>query len=143
MGLIEFGKGRWSKIARHYLCNKTPQEVQSYALSFFKHMPTTYMYGLRRRKIISNTTYSASTRNIRNFMVDANFMPNMISYNNELPKETLTLLPPYGGEASTSNNTINYETFKIMSSGASTSMTMPNAIANGEVDLELRLGGLY
>jgi len=57
--------------------------------------------------------------------------------NNDLAKETLTLFPEvptfYGGEASSSKNTNNYE--------ASTSMTLPVVyVGHGEVDLELRLG---
>ncbi|RYR08513.1 hypothetical protein Ahy_B05g076249 [Arachis hypogaea] len=39
MGLSKYGRGRWSKIARHYLHNKTPQQVQSYANRFFSHLP--------------------------------------------------------------------------------------------------------
>ncbi|XP_045831498.1 transcription factor MYBS3-like [Trifolium pratense] len=133
MGLIEYGKGRWSKIAKHFVCSKTPQQVQNYAASFFKHLPPAYVHGFKRRKQISNPNNSFSKRN-RN---SSNYsMPNMIP-----TKQALTLLPAtapyhqvgkyYGGEASTS----------MMNDGASTSMTiMPNATStNGKVDLELRL----
>nr|QSD99552.1 MYB family transcription factor [Melilotus albus] len=123
MGLMEYGKGKWSKIAKHFVCNKTPQQVQSYATNFFKRLPVASMHaGFRKRKLVANPNYSAS---------------------NDPAKETLTLLPEippfyynaptyYGGEASSSNTTNNY--------GASTSMTLPSASGQGEVDLELRLG---
>ncbi|XP_058764536.1 uncharacterized protein LOC131637994 [Vicia villosa] len=63
MGLIEYGKGKWSKIAKHYVCNKTPQQVQSYARSFFKHLPPSYVHGFRRKKSTSNLNNSVSRRN--------------------------------------------------------------------------------
>nr|QSD99520.1 MYB family transcription factor [Melilotus albus] len=126
MGLIKYGKGNWSKIAKHFVCNKTRQQVQSYATSFFKNLPDTYVHGFKKRKLIPNP-YSAS--NIYNV----------------LAKDTLTLFPEktpfnynkaptyYGGEASSSNTTNNYE--------ASTSMNLPSASGGDEeVDLELRLG---
>ncbi|KAL5063556.1 hypothetical protein RYX36_025293 [Vicia faba] len=82
MGLIEYGKGKWTKIAKHYVCNKTPQQVQSHARSFFKHLPPTYVHGFRRKKLNSNPNNSLSTRNV----------------------ETLNLFPKkaYTGESSSS-----------------------------------------
>nr|QSD99538.1 MYB family transcription factor [Melilotus albus] len=123
MGMIKYGKGKWSKIAKHFVCNKTPQQVQSYATSFFKYLPDTYVHGFRKGKLIPNPNYS---------------LPN-----NGLAKDTLHLFPKkapfyynvpihYEGEASSSRITNNYE--------AITSMSLPSAAANGEVDLELRLG---
>ncbi|KAK7360364.1 hypothetical protein VNO77_02352 [Canavalia gladiata] len=134
MGLIKYGKGRWSKIAREFLWNKTPQQVQKYAASFFRHLPSTYLHGFRRRK----GTYSA----VNNLMGASSSysMPKMV---NE-PQQTLMLfpekapsfpIPPYG-EGSSSTNRIMYQ-IQLQTGGASTSMT---ASANGEVDLELRLG---
>jgi len=118
MGQIKYGKGRWSEIAKHFVCNKTPQQVQSYATSFFKYLPDIYVHGLRKRTLIENPNH------------------NMI-VNNDPTKETLTLFPDvptyYGGEASSSNKTNNYE--------ANTSMTLPVVfVGDGEVDVELRLG---
>jgi len=120
MGLIKYGKGRWSEIAKNFVCNKTPDQVQSYATSFFRYLPDTYVHGLRKRK--------------RTLIENPN--QNMI-VNNDPAKETLTLFPDvpthYGGEASISNNTNNYE--------ASTSMTLPVVfVGDGEVDVELCLG---
>ncbi|KAK7360363.1 hypothetical protein VNO77_02350 [Canavalia gladiata] len=134
MGLIKYGKGRWSKIAREFLWNKTPQQVQKYAASFFRHLPSTYLHGFRRRK----GTYSA----VNNLMGASSSysMPKMV---NE-PQQTLMLfpekapsfpIPPYG-EGSSSTNRIMYQ-IQLQTGGASTSMT---ASANGEVDLELPLG---
>jgi hypothetical protein len=140
MGLIEYGKGRWSKIAKHYVCNKTPQQVQNYAASFFKHLPPAYVHGFKRRKQISNPNNSFSNRNKNSSYYS---MPNM----NDLTKEALTLLPEtapyhkvgkyYGGEASSSNN---YRIVEMINDGASTSITLPNAASTNEkIDLELRL----
>ena len=110
--MIKYGKGKWSEIAKNFVCNKTPQQVQSYANSFFRYLPDTYLHGLRKRK--------------RNNMI----------VNNDLAKETLTLFPEvptfYGGEASSSKNTNNYE--------AGTSMPLPVVFGDGEVDVELHLG---
>ena len=116
MGMIKYGKGKWSEIAKNFVCNKTPQQVQSYGNSFFRYLPGTYLHGLRKRK-----------RNNTNNMI----------VNNDPAKKTLNLFPDvpryYGGEASSSKNTNNYE--------ASTSMTLPVvSVGNGEVDVELRLG---
>ncbi|CAK8566744.1 unnamed protein product [Lathyrus sativus] len=82
MGLIEYGKGKWSKIAKHYVCSKTPQQVQYYARSFFKYLPASYVHGFRRKKLSSNSNNFASRRN----------------------KETLNLFPMQDsrGESSTS-----------------------------------------
>ncbi|XP_058764524.1 transcription factor SRM1-like [Vicia villosa] len=63
MGLIEYGKAKWSKIAKHYVCHKTPQQVQSYARSLFKHLPASYVHGFRRKKPTSNPKKFVSTRN--------------------------------------------------------------------------------
>jgi hypothetical protein len=129
MGMIRYGQGRWSKIAENYVCNKTPQQVQSYATSFFRHLPNEYVHGLKKRKNDSNGINSSSASYYS--------MHNMIS-DNDPAKETLTLFPIvptyHGGEASSSNNnTNNYE--------ASTSMTLRSPSAGvGGVDLELRLG---
>jgi hypothetical protein len=134
MGLIEYGKGRWSKIAKHFVCNKTPQQVQNYAASFFKHLPPAYVHGFKRRKQISNPNNSFSNRNKNSSYYS---MPNMIP-NNDPTKETHIPYHKvgkyYGGEASSSNN---YRMVEMMNDGArSTSMTLPT---NGKIDLELRL----
>jgi len=66
MGLVEYGKGKWNKIVKHYLWNTTPHQVQCNATvySFFKYLPTTYVHGLRNRNVIANPHQSASNRNI-------------------------------------------------------------------------------
>ncbi|CAL5197380.1 unnamed protein product [Lathyrus oleraceus] len=63
MGLIEYGKGKWSKIAQHYVCNKTPQQVQCYAHSFFKYLPASYVHCFKRKKLPSNSNNFVSRRN--------------------------------------------------------------------------------
>jgi len=85
MGLIKYGKGKWSQIAKNYVCSKTPQQVKSYGSSFFNYLPATFVHGFRKRKLIANPNSSASKRN-RN-----------------------SSSAPYYGEASSSNNTNNYE----------------------------------
>ncbi|CAL5197382.1 unnamed protein product [Lathyrus oleraceus] len=84
MGLIEYGNGKWSKIAKHYICNKTPQQVQCYARSFFKYLPASYVHRFKRKKLSSNSNNFVSRRN----------------------KETLNLFPKkdYRGETSTIMN---------------------------------------
>ncbi|AET03563.1 putative transcription factor MYB/SANT family [Medicago truncatula] len=129
MGLIKYGQGRWGKIAENFVCNKTPQQVQSYAASFFRHLPDEYVHGLKKRKYDFNGINSSSSASYYS-------MHNMIA-NNDPAKETLALFPIvptyHEGEASRRNNTNNYE--------ASTSMTLPSPSAgDGGVDLELRLG---
>jgi len=128
MGLIRYGQGRWSKIVENYVCNKTPQQVQSYATSFFRQLPDEYVHGLKKGKYDSNGINSSSA--------SYNSMHNMIAINGPA-KETLTLFPIvptyHGGEASSNNNTNNYE--------ASNSMTLSSPSAgDGGVDLELHLG---
>jgi len=122
MGLIRYGKGRWSKIAENYVCNKTRQQVQRYATSFFRYLPDEYVHGLRKRKQNTNWINSSSASYYS--------MHNMIA-NDDPVTETLTLFPIvstyHGGEAS--------------NKGASTTMTLPSPSAgDGGVDLELRLG---
>lgn len=39
MGLVRYGKGRWTKIAKDFVCSKTPQQVKRYAASFIEHEP--------------------------------------------------------------------------------------------------------
>ncbi|XP_050918077.1 transcription factor MYBS3 [Lathyrus oleraceus] len=63
MGLTEYGKGKWSKIAKHYVCNKTPQQVQCYARSFFKYLPASYVHRFKRKKLSSNTDNFVSRKN--------------------------------------------------------------------------------
>ncbi|TKY73938.1 Transcription factor DIVARICATA [Spatholobus suberectus] len=142
MGLIKYGKGRWSKIARHFVWNKTPQQVQSYAASFFRHLPSTYLHGFRRRK----PTYPAANLMSRNnhFMVasaSASYsMPMIVNQPQQthlfFPEKAPFLLAPSYGKASSNTTTINYG-FQMQTGGASTSV---NDSANGEVDLELRMG---
>ncbi|KAG5035979.1 hypothetical protein JHK87_010889 [Glycine soja] len=139
VGLIKYGRGHWSKIARQFLLNKTPHQVQSYGASFFRHLPSTHLHGFRRRK----PTYSTSSLMPKNnnLMAASVSMPMIV---NELQQQTHMLFPenapfllaPSHGEASSSNNTTMYG-FQVQTGGARTSM---NASANGEVDLELRLG---
>ncbi|KAG5031670.1 hypothetical protein JHK85_015652 [Glycine max] len=146
MGLIKYGKGHWSKIARHFLLNKTPQQVQSYGASFFRNLPSTHLHGFRRRKP-SYSTSSLMSKNNNLMAASASttsyFMPMIV---NE-PQQTHMFFPenaplnfllaPSHGEASSSNNNTTMYGFQMQTSGARTSM---NASANGEVDLELRLG---
>ncbi|KAI5418885.1 transcription factor MYBS3 isoform X2 [Lathyrus oleraceus] len=63
MGLTEYGKGKWSKIAKHYVCNKTPQQVQCYARNFFKYLPASYVDRFKRKKLSSNTNNFVSRKN--------------------------------------------------------------------------------
>ena len=63
MGLTEYGKGKWSKIAKHYVCNKTPQQVQCYARNFFKYLPASYVHRFKRKKLSSNTNNFVSRKN--------------------------------------------------------------------------------
>ncbi|TKY58397.1 Transcription factor DIVARICATA [Spatholobus suberectus] len=145
MGLIKYGKGRWTKIARDFVCSKTPQEVQSYAANFSRHLPPpTYPHGFRRR----NPTYTAPYLIFKNWnlMVGASTlysMPIVVNQSQQLLTPVLVnvpflLAPPYG-EAST--NTIMYG-FQMHTSATTASNTSMNAIAsaNEEIDLELRLG---
>ena len=50
MGLVRYGKGHWTKIARHFVGTKTPQQVSTYALAFFKRLPITYLYAFKRKR---------------------------------------------------------------------------------------------
>lgn len=108
MGLIKYGRGHWSKIARQFLLNKTPHQVQSYGASFFRHLPSTHLHDFRRRK----PTYSTSSLMPKNnnLMAASVSMPMIV---NELQQQTHMLFPenapfllaPSHGEASSSNNT--------------------------------------
>ncbi|RDY05794.1 Transcription factor DIVARICATA, partial [Mucuna pruriens] len=131
MGLIKYGRGPWSKIARDFVCNKTPQQVQRYAASFFRHLPSTHLHGFRRRR----ATY-----------FDANSLPtnkkNLMGVNET--KQILALfpekasyfpVPPYGEAGNSFSATTKYQ-FQLQTGGASTSKS---ASANGKVDLELHL----
>ncbi|KAL1370668.1 hypothetical protein HN51_000904 [Arachis hypogaea] len=148
MGLSNYGRGRWSKIARHYLHNKTPQQVQSYANRFFSHQSpspppssstTQHFYNFRIRNPSSSSTYPSS--------------------GDEPIKKTLMLFPEKKEHnemfatretAATTTNTAanNYEygfLFGIIPTtttiGASSSSFMSGS-GNyyEEIDLELRLG---
>lgn len=50
MGLVRYGKGHWTKIARHFVGTKTPHQVCTYALAFFKRLPITYLYAFKRKR---------------------------------------------------------------------------------------------
>jgi len=110
MGLIKYGKGKWSQIAKNYVCSKTPQQVKSYGASFFKHLPATFVHGFRKRILIENPNNYASMNN-----------------------RNSSSAPYYGGEASSSNNTNNYE------ASTSITLPSPS-VGDGGIDLELRLG---
>ncbi|KAJ1397128.1 hypothetical protein SESBI_32034 [Sesbania bispinosa] len=133
MGLIKYGKGHWTKISRHLLWNKTPQ-------NFFKILQATYLYASKRRKPVNYSAGSLMDRN-RNLM-DASTSYSIQMVLNE-PQRTLTLIPkktpfsqvPPFEEGSRSDNHI--DGFQMLTNSATTSMT---ASANGEIDLELRLG---
>ncbi|KAG5134452.1 hypothetical protein JHK82_025640 [Glycine max] len=151
-GLIKYGKGDWAKIAEEFVCNKTPQQVQSYAIIFFKNLqqsvsppPPTYSYGYSSK----NPTYFAPYPMSRNLnpMVDpsaSNSMSMIVNQSQQLftpvPMNVPFPLVPQYGEASTSTNTIAYG-FQTHTSGATAGTSM-HAIANDnkEIDLELRLG---
>lgn len=153
-GLIKYGKGDWAKIAEEFVCNKTPQQVQSYAIIFFKNLqqsvnppPPTYSYGYSSK----NPTYFAPYPMSRNLnpMVDpsaSNSMSMIVNQSQQLftpvPMNVPFPLVPQYGEASTSTNTntIAYR-FQTHTSGATAGTSM-HAIANDnkEIDLELRLG---
>ncbi|KAJ1413358.1 SANT/Myb domain [Sesbania bispinosa] len=139
-GLIMYGKGHWKKIARHFLGNKTPQQVQSYVAGFFWNLPATHFFNFRRRK---PTNHSAGKLMARN----GNLMSAPTSRSMQMvlkkPQQTLTLFPeeahfsqvsPFGEGSSSSNH---IDGFQMLTGGASTSLTTSS---NGEVDLELRLG---
>ncbi|KAK7360341.1 hypothetical protein VNO77_02327 [Canavalia gladiata] len=119
LGLNKCGKGRWSRIAKDFLRNKTPQQVQRYAASYFRNLPSTCLQDLKTKK----PTYSG----VNNLMgLSSSFsMSKMV---NE-PQQTLMLFP----EKAPSFHGYQPQ----QTGGASTSMT---ATVNGEVDLELRLG---
>ncbi|QHN80321.1 hypothetical protein HN51_057212 [Arachis hypogaea] len=147
MGLSNYGRGHWNKIARHYLHNKTPQQVQSYANRFFSHQPpspppssSTHFYNFRIRNPSSSSTYPSS--------------------GDEPIKKTLMLFPEkkehnemFGTRetATTTTNTAanNYDQYGFLfgiiptttTIGASSSSFMSGS-GNyyEEIDLELRLG---
>lgn len=50
MGLVKYGKGQWSKIARHFVGTKTAQQVSAYAMAFYKRLPVTYLYAFKRKR---------------------------------------------------------------------------------------------
>lgn len=120
MGLVKYGKGRWSKIARHYVRNKTAKEVQSYATSFFKYITAMCLHNLRKKNSSSIITF----KTFEEFMANSSGYASASEENAEPPVQTLTLFPDRGeGSSSTSMNN-----------------NMSTSGADDEVDLELRLG---
>lgn len=118
MGLVTFGRGSWTKIARNFVLNKTPQQVQSHATSFFKHVPAMC---------------------IHNFRKNSSFPPFVTSNHLNLmgPPQTLMLFPT--AECSNSNNNNAYQEMETREDcGVVINPSM--AAVGGEVDLELRLG---
>ncbi|MED6137391.1 hypothetical protein PIB30_064617 [Stylosanthes scabra] len=61
-GLSKYEIGDWNKIASHYLNNKTPQQVQSYANNFFYNS-----FGRRRNSSPSIYSPSSSTASFRTY----------------------------------------------------------------------------
>ncbi|KAK7360359.1 hypothetical protein VNO77_02346 [Canavalia gladiata] len=149
MGLIKYGKGRWGKISKHFLWNKTPEQIQGYATSFFGNLPYTYLHGFKRKK----PTYSVANLMSKNkTLMDASTSNSIPMNVNQQPQQALKLFPekapffpvsPYE-EAKANNNNNNNAImfgFQKQTNVASTSInTNSRANANGEVDLELRLG---
>lgn len=147
MGLIKFGKGHWSEIAKYFLLNKTPQQVQNYAASFYRHLPATYLYGFRRRRLTNYYDCSLMAGNMNLMEAPTPYSCPVVL--NEAPK-TLTLfsektplfpISPFeeggsGNASGSSNNTINYGS-QMLPSDASISLTTSD---NEGIDLELRLG---
>ncbi|XP_020203115.1 uncharacterized protein LOC109788720 [Cajanus cajan] len=129
-GLIKYGKGSWSQIAEHFVQNKTPQEVESYAAWFFKHQPSTASLMSLNNNLMAA---SASVSDSMSMVVNEPQHTHMF-----FPENASFLLAPSYGEASSNTNTNTVmHGFPMQTSGANTSM---NASDNGEVDLELRLG---
>ncbi|KAJ1413357.1 SANT/Myb domain [Sesbania bispinosa] len=94
-GLIKYGKGHWTKIARHFLGNKTPQQFQSYVAGFFRNLPATHFFNFRRRKPANHFTGKLMARN-------GNLM---------------------NAPASRSSSSNHINGFQMLTGGASTSMT--------------------
>ncbi|XP_020225095.1 uncharacterized protein LOC109806974 [Cajanus cajan] len=150
MGLIRYGKGRWTKIAKDFLRNKTPQQVQSYAANFMQQVPPPFPHEFGRR----TPTYSSPhfMSNDWNLIIDPSIPNSVPVVVNNRSQQLFTLVPmtdrflldPPNGEASTSTNN-NTNTIKYgfqMHTGdvvASTSMNVTPS-ANEDIDLELRLG---
>ncbi|RDX94750.1 Transcription factor DIVARICATA, partial [Mucuna pruriens] len=137
MGLIRYGKGRWTKIAKDYVCNKTPQQVQSYAASFSRNLPLPPAYSapyLMSRNWNLTVGPSASYS-----------MPVIVNQSQQLftlvPVSAPFILVPTYGEASNNTNTNTIMHGFQMQTIRTTASTSMNAIAsaNEEIDLELRL----
>ncbi|XP_027347940.1 uncharacterized protein LOC113859334 [Abrus precatorius] len=137
-GILKYGKGHWSEIAKHFLPNKTEQEIQSYATSFFTNLPYTHPedYCTRKQTFFANSLIptdkmSASLSNVMP-MIDNKPQQTLMLF----LEETSFFLVPSNGEASSNTKTNMYGS-QMQIGDENTSM---NASVNGEVDLELRLG---
>ncbi|XP_027347988.1 uncharacterized protein LOC113859403 [Abrus precatorius] len=137
-GIIKYGRGHWSEIAKHFLPNKTAQEIQSYATSFFTNLPSAHHedYCTRKQTFFTNSLMprdkmSASPSNSMP-MIDNKSQQTLMLF----PEEDSFLLVLSNGEASSNTKTDMYGS-QMQTGGENTSM---NASVIGEVDLELRLG---
>ncbi|RDX93551.1 hypothetical protein CR513_24177, partial [Mucuna pruriens] len=102
------------------LWNKTPQQVQSYAASFFRHLPSTYLHGFRKKKPTYYAAMAASVSYSIDMIVKEPQQTHML-FPDKGPCPSL-LAPSYE-EASCNNNTIMYG-FQMQIGAANTSMNV-------------------